>query len=99
MKMRATRALEAAIARRGRKQSAESMQRCIAAAESIREMARSLRVETPRADVPMCDTARALPTLTERLRHWRTCQDPRCLARREQAVALGTALAQSMRSR
>ena len=30
---------------------------------------------------PKCDAARAIPTLAARLRHYKTCTDPRCVER------------------
>jgi hypothetical protein len=52
---------------------------------------------TPLPSTPMCDAARALPTLRARLRHYRACDDARCQERLQQGQALAKGLAQGMR--
>lgn len=51
------------------------------------------RLSTPKATTPMCDEARALPTLGLRLRHYRACSDSRCQERERQSRELAKAIA------
>ena len=46
----------------------------------------------PPASAPMCDAARAIPNLRQRLAHYWTCRDPRCAARHKAAVDLANAI-------
>lgn len=49
------------------------------------------------ATTPMCDVARSIPEFKQRLKHYRTCSDPRCQARAKAATELGAAIAADLK--
>ena len=56
-----------------------------------------VRVGDPPLTTPMCDEAREINRLADRLRHYRACKDPRCQLRASAAMALGGQLARAMK--
>jgi len=49
--------------------------------------------------VPVCDVARSIPKLRDRLRHYRTCPDPRCRKRLAATLELKAELAKGLKLR